>query len=225
MPATWAGGFSAWTPTEPTPAHQLRDNVDYVPCRRGVLFGHHYASIAGLSPMLGPAIAVIWGWLPGMLWVVFGTLLIGAVHDFGALVLSMRNRGLSIGKVAEDIIGPRAKSLFHVLIFFLVCLAMGVFVHVVAGLFTASFYPEAVFPTFSLIAIALVVGWAAFRKSVSNLEAHRRGLRSHALHHLAGPAVRTARSDGRSMGSADPDLRLLRLHSLPSGSCCSRGTI
>ena len=154
-------------PDRPTPAHQLRDNVDYVPCRRGVLFGHHYASIAGLSPMLGPAIAVIWGWLPGMLWVVFGTLLIGAVHDFGALVLSMRNRGLSIGKVAEDIIGPRAKSLFHVLIFFLVCLAMGVFVHVVAGLFTAAFYPEAVFPTFSLIAIALVVGWAAFRKSVS----------------------------------------------------------
>ena len=154
-------------PDRPTPAHQLRDNVDYVPCRRSVLFGHHYASIAGLSPMLGPAIAVIWGWLPGMLWVVFGTLLIGAVHDFGALVLSMRNRGLSIGKVAEEIIGPRAKSLFHVLIFFLVCLAMGVFVHVVAGLFTASFYPEAVFPTFSLIAIALVVGWAAFRKSIS----------------------------------------------------------
>ena len=154
-------------PDRPTPAHQLRDNVDYVPCRRSVLFGHHYASIAGLSPMLGPAIAVIWGWLPGMLWVVFGTLLIGAVHDFGALVLSMRNRGLSIGKVAEEIIGPRAKSLFHVLIFFLVCLAMGVFVHVVAGLFTASFYPEAVFPTFSLIVIALGVGWAAFRKSVS----------------------------------------------------------
>ena len=153
-------------PEASTPAHSLRDNIDYLPCHRTVLFGHHYASIAGLSPMLGPAIAVIWGWVPGMLWVVFGTLLIGAVHDFGALVLSMRHRGLSIGKVAEEIIGSRAKSLFHALIFFLVCLAMGVFVHVVASLFTTSFYPEAVFPTFSLIAIALVAGWASFKRAI-----------------------------------------------------------
>ena len=154
-------------PQSRTPAHQLRDNVDYIPCRRNVLFGHHFASIAGLSPMLGPAIAVIWGWLPAMLWVVFGTLLIGAVHDFGALVLSMRNRGLSIGKIAEEIIGTRAKSLFHILIFFLVCLAMGVFVHVVANLFTVVFYPEAVFPTFFLIGIAIIVGWSVFKKGIS----------------------------------------------------------
>ena len=60
-------------PTRSTPAHEMEDGVDYVPCRRVVLFGHHYASIAGLAPMLGPAIAVIWGWLPGMLWVVLGT--------------------------------------------------------------------------------------------------------------------------------------------------------
>jgi len=93
-------------PTKLTPAHELNDGVDYVPSRRSILFGHHYASIAGLAPMLGPAIAVIWGWLPAMLWVVLGTLFIGAVHDFGALAVSMRNRGLSIGKVAEDLIGP-----------------------------------------------------------------------------------------------------------------------
>ncbi|MCZ6904716.1 MAG: carbon starvation protein A, partial [Acidobacteria bacterium] len=119
-------------PTVSTPATVLRDDVDYVPTNRYVLFGHHYASIAGLSPMLGPAIAVIWGWLPGMLWVVLGTLFLGAVHDFSALVLSMRARGMSIGKVAEDIIGPRAKTLFHILIFFLVSLAMGVFVYICA---------------------------------------------------------------------------------------------
>ena len=77
----------------PTPSHQYRDNVDYVPSNKYVLFGHHYASISGLSPMLGPAIAVIWGWLPALLWVVIGTLLIGAVHDFSALVISMRARG------------------------------------------------------------------------------------------------------------------------------------
>ncbi|MEE8257538.1 MAG: carbon starvation protein A [Acidobacteriota bacterium] len=151
-------------PTVSTPATVLRDDVDYVPTNRYVLFGHHYASIAGLSPMLGPAIAVIWGWLPGMLWVVFGTLFIGAVHDFSALVLSMRARGMSIGKVAEDIIGPRAKTLFHILIFFLVSLAMGVFVFICATLFTSEFYPQVVIPTFSLMAIALVIGWAMFRR-------------------------------------------------------------
>jgi len=115
-------------PSVPTPAHAMNDGVDYVPCRRMVLFGHHYASIAGLAPMLGPAIAVIWGWLPGMLWVVLGTLFIGAVHDFGALVISMRHRGMSIGKVAEDLIGRRAKGIFLLIILFLICLVMGVFV-------------------------------------------------------------------------------------------------
>ena len=114
----------ALDPLASTPAHDLNDGVDYVPTTRMVLFGHHYASIAGLAPMLGPAIAVIWGWLPGMLWVVFGTLFIGAVHDFGALVVSMRNRGLSIGKVAEDLIGHRAKFLFLLIILFLICLVM-----------------------------------------------------------------------------------------------------
>lgn len=150
----------------PTPAHTMRDDIDYVPTRSAVLFGHHFASIAGLSPMLGPAIAVIWGWVPALLWVVLGTIFLGAVHDFSALVLSMRAKGMSIGKVAEDVIGPRAKSLFHVIIFFLVALAMGVFVHVVALLFTASFYPEAVGPTAWLMALALVTGWLVTRRGV-----------------------------------------------------------
>ena len=154
-------------PTRSTPAHEMEDGVDYVPCRRVVLFGHHYASIAGLAPMLGPAIAVIWGWLPGMLWVVLGTLFIGAVHDFGALVVSMRHRGLSIGKVAEDLIGKRAKSIFLLIILFLICLVMGVFVRVVAGLFTAAFYPGSVFPTFTLMAVAMVMGWAIYKRSAA----------------------------------------------------------
>ena len=154
-------------PAAPTPAHTMQDGVDYVPCRRMVLFGHHYASIAGLAPMLGPAIAVIWGWLPGMLWVVLGTLFIGAVHDFSALVVSMRHRGMSIGKVAEDLIGRRAKGIFLLIILFLICLVMGVFVRTVAGLFTAEFYPESVFPTFALIAIAMVIGWLVYKRGVS----------------------------------------------------------
>jgi len=147
-----------------TPAHLYADGIDYVPSNRFILFGHHYASIAGLSPMLGPAVAVIWGWLPALLWVVLGTALIGGVHDFAALVVSMRARGMSIGRVAEDIMGRRAKTLFHIIIFFLVSLAMGVFVFVVADLFTDRYHPEAVGPTFSLMFLALAMGWLVYRK-------------------------------------------------------------
>ncbi len=150
-----------------TPAHEFQDDIDYVPTNRYVLFGHHYASIAGLSPMLGPAIAVIWGWIPAMLWVVFGTLFIGAVHDFGALVVSMRARGMSIGKVAESIVSKRAKTLFHIIIFFLIALAMGVFVHVCATLLTTAYNPEAVYPSVTLMVLALVVGWLVYRKNIS----------------------------------------------------------
>ena len=147
----------------PTPAHQLRDDVDYVPANRYVLFGHQFASITGLSPMLGPAIAVIWGWLPALAWVVLGAIFVGAVHDFGALAVSIRARGLSIGKVTESLVGPRAKTLFHLLIFFLIALAMGVFVHVVATLFSPAFYPESVLPTAVLMLVAVGIGVAIYR--------------------------------------------------------------
>jgi carbon starvation protein len=148
-----------------TPAHALEDGVDYVPAHRLVLFGHHYASITGLSPMLGPAIAVIWGWLPAMLWVVLGAILIGCVHDFGALVVSVRSEGKSIGVVAEELIGPRAKSLLHAIIFFAVSLAMGVFAFVIASLFTPDFYPETVLPSALILVLALGTGWLVRRRS------------------------------------------------------------
>ncbi|MCB9729930.1 MAG: carbon starvation protein A [Deltaproteobacteria bacterium] len=162
-------------PDAVTPAHALEDGVDFVPTRRGVLFGHHYASIAGLSPVLGPAVAVIWGWLPALTWVVLGALLIGCVHDFGALVLSVRARGVSIGKVAEGIIGKRAKTLFHLIIFFLVALGMGVFVYVIAFLFRpatgaedpAIHFPQAVLPSAGLMLIAAAVGWLGYRRGLS----------------------------------------------------------
>lgn len=149
-----------------TPAHAMRDGYDYVPSKKYILFGHHFASIAGLSPMLGPAIAVMWGWAPAMLWVVFGTLFIGAVHDFSALVISVRAKGKSIGNIAESIIGRRAKSLFHAIIFFLIALAMGVFVQIVAQLVSVKFYPEAVFPTFALIGLAAIMGILFYKVGV-----------------------------------------------------------
>jgi carbon starvation protein len=164
-------------PGATTPAHRQRDDIDYVPTRRGILFGHHYASITGLAPMLGPAVAVIWGWLPAMLWVVIGAVFVGCVHDFSALVVSMRARGMSIGKVAEGIIGRRAKMLFHLVIFFGIALAMGVFVFVIAKLFAisprwqpddpladAGSFPSAVLPSGTLIVLALIMGWLLYRR-------------------------------------------------------------
>ncbi|MDX8393473.1 MAG: carbon starvation protein A [Mariprofundales bacterium] len=157
-----------------TPAHALRDDVDYMPTNKYILFGHHYASIAGLAPMLGPAIAVIWGWVPALLWVVLGTLLVGAVHDFSALVLSSRYQGRSVGTIAHDVISPRTRLLFLLVIFFLVSLAMGVFVLVISGLFAApdannipkTAHPEAVFPTYSLMLIAMLIGFLTYRKKL-----------------------------------------------------------
>jgi carbon starvation protein len=96
-------------PDYTTPAHEFEDGVDFVPTNRHVLFGHHFTSVAGAAPIVGPAIAVIWGWLPAFLWVVVGTIFAGAVHDFGTLWLSVRHKGNSIGTLAESIIGGRAR--------------------------------------------------------------------------------------------------------------------
>jgi carbon starvation protein len=150
-----------------TPAHEQRDGVDYVPTNRWILFGHHFASISGLGPIVGPAIAVIWGWLPALLWIVFGTLLIGAVHDFTTMSVSVRNDGRSIGDVAAQTITERSRFLFLVLIFFLITLAMGVFAYVIAVLF-AQLYPQTVLPVFGLMVIALSMG-VLLRKGMTTL--------------------------------------------------------
>ena len=159
-------------PAAVTPAHALRDDVDYLPTEPPVLFGHHYASITGLAPMLGPAVAVIWGWLPALLWVVFGSILIGCVHDFSALVISVRSRGKSVGEVAESVMGARARTLFHLIIFFGIALAMGVFVFIIAQLFSvemaggAAGYPQAVLPSGLLMVVAMVSGFLMHRRGV-----------------------------------------------------------
>lgn len=145
------------------PAHQLEDGIDFVPTKRHILFGHHFSSIAGAAPILGPAIAVIWGWLPALLWVVFGSILMGAVQDFGSLVLSARHRGQSIGALTERIIGPRSKLLFLVIIFLLVFIVIAVFAFVIATLFVN--YPGSVIPINFEILVAIFIGrWAYKRK-------------------------------------------------------------
>jgi len=148
------------------PSHEFEDGLDFVPSNRFVLFGHHFSTIAGLGPIVGPAIGVIWGWLPALLWVVIGTIFFGAVHDLSTLYLSMRHRGRSIGALTQELIGKRARAMFLVLIFFILSLAMGVFAQIMAKLFSTpppAGRPEAVIPSASLIAIALVIGTLVYK--------------------------------------------------------------
>ncbi len=143
-------------PSIPTPAHALRDGCDYVPTRRAVVFGHHFTSIAGTGPIVGPAIAVFWGWLPALLWVLFGSIFIGAVHDFGALVVSLRNRGHTIGDVAGRLVSPRARILFLLILFFCLMVVLAVFGLVVALIF--SIYPQSVLSVWVAMPLAVIVG-------------------------------------------------------------------
>ena len=146
------------------PSTTLRDDHDFVPTKKHILFGHHFTSIAGLGPIAGPAIAIIWGWVPAVLWVLLGSIFFGAVHDFGALVVSMRAQGRSIGDLTSDIVNKRVRTLFLLIIFFLLWLVIAVFGLVVAILFTM--YPIAVIPVWFEIVIALYLGHLIYKKGM-----------------------------------------------------------
>lgn len=148
-----------------TPAHKLKDGVDYVPTNKWVVWGHHYTSIAGLGPIVGPSIGIIWGWVPAMLWVTLGTIFAGAVHDFSALVISMRNKGKSIGDISAKIIGPRAKYLFFIVIFLELWIVIAVFALIMGILF--NMYPSSVFPVWMEIPIALLLSRMVFKRGKS----------------------------------------------------------
>ncbi len=143
------------------PSHELRDNVDYVPTRRAVVFGHHFTSIAGTGPIVGPAIAVFWGWLPALIWVVLGSIFIGAVHDFGALVVSLRNRGQTVGEVAGRLISPRARILFLLVLFFSLTIVLAIFGLVIASIFRI--YPSSVLSVWIAMPLAIAVGFWVYR--------------------------------------------------------------
>ena len=148
-------------PTRPTPAHTHRDDLDFVPTRRGVVFGHHFTSIAGTGPIVGPAIAVFWGWLPALLWVVLGSIFVGAVHDFGSLVISLRHRGQTIGEAAGRIVSPRARLLFLLVLFFALMLVLAVFGLVIASIFDQ--YPQSVLSVWLSLPLAIAIGLATRR--------------------------------------------------------------
>lgn len=149
-------------PDATVPSEQLRDDVDYIPSKKEVVFGHHFTSIAGTGPIVGPAIAVFWGWLPALIWVLVGSIFIGAVHDFGALVISLRNRGQTVGEIAGRMINRRAKFLFLIVLFFCLMIVIGIFGLVIAVIFRE--YPQSVLSVWIEIPLALLIGWWVYRK-------------------------------------------------------------
>lgn len=152
---------------EPVPSRTMEDGADYVPTNKHILLGHHYASIAGAAPIIGPAIAVVWGWVPALLWVVLGTVFMGAAHDFATLVVSMRHGGQSIGKVTAEVLGPRTRTLFLLVIFFLIFIVIAVFAKAISSLFIA--YPGTVLPINFEIIVAVVIGWLAYKRKAKML--------------------------------------------------------
>lgn len=148
-----------------TPAHTQGDGVDYVPAKAPVLLGHHFASIAGAGPILGPIYAAAFGWLPVFLWILIGSLLVGGVHDFSAVVASIRHGGKSIGEVIEAYIGRPGKRLFLVFTWFMLILVVAVFLKAVAATFIKE--PSAATSSFLFIGLAVLFGLSIYRWKLS----------------------------------------------------------
>ena len=150
-------------PNAVVPSRELRDDVDYVPTRKEVIFGHHFTSIAGTGPIVGPAIAVFWGWLPALLWVLLGSVFIGAVQDFSSLVVSMRHGGLTVGEISGRVVSPTARILFLVVLLFALTVVLAIFGLVIALIF--AFYPESVISVWIEIPLAVGIGLWVYKKN------------------------------------------------------------
>ncbi len=166
-------------PNRTTPAHELEDGNDYVPAKAPVLMGHHFSSIAGAGPINGPIQAAVFGWVPVMLWVLIGGIFFGAMHDYGALFSSVRNKGQSIGEVIAESIGLRAKKLFIIFSYLTLILVVAAFASIVANTFKAT-YTDGVLDmeasaanastamiSIMFIVIAIVFGMMVYRRNAS----------------------------------------------------------
>ncbi|WP_156761494.1 carbon starvation CstA family protein [Microbacterium karelineae] len=144
-----------------TPAHEKNDGIDHVPTNKFVLWGHHFTSVAGAAPIVGPAIAVIWGWLPAVLWVTIGTVFFAGMHDLGALWASERNKGRSIGALAARYIGRRGSYAFLVVIALLLLMVIAAFAVVIKDLLIGN--PSAVIPAWGAVPVAILIGLAVYK--------------------------------------------------------------
>ena len=147
------------------PAVEFEDGVDFVPTKKEVIFGHHFSSIAGTGPIVGPAIAVIWGWVPAMLWVFLGSIIMGAAHDFGTLIISIRNQGKSISEYTGKYINNRTKLFFFFIVFLELWIIVAIFGLVIAVIF--KMYPGAVLAVWLQIPIAMTLGYYIYKKGAN----------------------------------------------------------
>ncbi len=144
------------------PSVEYNDGIDFVPTKKEIIFGHHFTSIAGTGPIVGPAIAIIWGWVPALLWVFLGSVLMGAVHDFGSLIISMRNEGKSISEFTAKYINPRTRIFFFVVVFLALWIVIAIFGLVIALIF--NMFPSSVLPVWLQIPISVYLGYLIYRK-------------------------------------------------------------
>ncbi len=147
------------------PSKEFEDGIDYVPTKKEIIFGHHFTSIAGTGPIVGPAIAIIWGWLPALLWVFIGSVIMGAVHDFGALIISMRNQGKSISEFTAKYINRRTRFLFFIIVFLALWIIIAIFGLIIAIIF--SMYPTSVLAVWLQIPISISLGYLIYKKGMN----------------------------------------------------------
>ncbi len=150
--------------TRETPAHSKEDGVDYVPASKGVVLGHHFASIAGAGPITGPIAAAAFGWVPVLLWIMIGSIFFGGVHDFGSLVASIRHDGNSIGDVLEKNIGRRGKLLFGAFAWLTLILVVAAFLNIVASTFAST--PAAASASVLFMIVAVLFGFLVHRRGM-----------------------------------------------------------
>ncbi len=151
--------------TRSTPAQEMNDGIDYSPAKKPLLFGHHFSSIAGAGPILGPLLGVLYfGWLGALLWVALGSVFLGAVHDYTSLMTSVQNKGTSLGDISEKTLGVRTKIIFSLFLWFALALVIAVFAVVASRTLVSQ--PEIVIPTFGLIFLAMIFGWLIYKKGI-----------------------------------------------------------
>lgn len=151
-------------PRRPTPAHTLKDGIDYVPTKPVVLLGHHFSSIAGAGPIVGPISAAVFGWIPVCLWILIGSVFFGGVHDYGSMVASLRHKGQSIGQIIESNVGRRAKLLFSIFAWVTLLVVVAAFANIVASTFVAN--PGAGTASLLFIALAVAFGYGVYRTGI-----------------------------------------------------------
>lgn len=173
----WLANKWGLDPKAKTPAYTHEDGEDYVPSSKFTVFAHQFSSIAGAGPVTGPILASVFGWVPVLLWLIFGGLFFGAVQDFGALYASVKNEGKSIGMVVEKYIGRTGRKLFMLFCWLFTLLVIAAFTDMVAGTFNGidvatgdKSYANGAAASISMLFIVVAVIFGLIQKKVGKMK-------------------------------------------------------